>query len=490
MAGAQSQFGALETLIFLLALIFGTVCSLTSKIMLSMKSIGMTGEIEDFSFPLFQVLGMFLGMVSALPLHALVLRFRIPFPGYVHENPSPARSGVYTQINSSIQDSSHNAIKGDEKSSSSSNKQHPLWLYFVLVVPAIFDLLASALCMFGLRYVDVSIYQMLRGSSIVFVALLKQFVMKDRLRKFQWLGVFWNVVSIFLIGATAIGGGEEEADSAAASSGEQVIVNSATRTITGILLILAGALVQSLQYAFEERIMSLEDEDGNEQAMNAPPLLLIGMEGFWGTIICVAVLYPLAYFTPGPDHGSIENPFNTLAMIRNSTSVQFIFTIYFFSILIFNILAVLVTFTLSALHHCILDNFRPITVWATDLIIYYYVTTSLGEQWTSYSWLQILGCAVLIYGTAIYNAPGAGGLRLTGKCTLIDCGFDFSQEYSEVEEKAHAEGDAVPKSQLSTMSPFLSPRSRQNRENRLNEENSYGAVVDGGKRQRASSINV
>ncbi len=37
----------------------------------------------------------------------------------------------------------------------------------------------------------------------MFVALLKQFVLGDRLKKYMWVGIFWNVVSIFLIGQCA-----------------------------------------------------------------------------------------------------------------------------------------------------------------------------------------------------------------------------------------------------------------------------------------------
>ncbi len=52
--------------------------------MLSMKSVGITGEMEDFSFPLFQTFGMFLGMTAGLLMHWAVLAYKIPFPGYVH----------------------------------------------------------------------------------------------------------------------------------------------------------------------------------------------------------------------------------------------------------------------------------------------------------------------------------------------------------------------------------------------------------------------
>ena len=67
-------------------------------------------------------------------------------------------------------------------------------------------------------------------------------------------------------------------------------------------------------------------------AIPAPPLLMIGMEGVWGTFLCVAILYPLAYYLPGNDHGCYENFENTIAMIRNSTTIQIWFVVYFFVI--------------------------------------------------------------------------------------------------------------------------------------------------------------
>jgi hypothetical protein len=134
-------------LVFIFALVAGTCCSLTSKVMLSMKSTGITGEVENFSFPLFQTFGMFLGMNAALFMHFGVKYFRIPFPGYVHEN----GKGQYVDASGDIVDAP---------------KPIPGWMYYVLIFPSIFDLVATSLCMFGLRHVNVSIYQMLRGGEL------------------------------------------------------------------------------------------------------------------------------------------------------------------------------------------------------------------------------------------------------------------------------------------------------------------------------------
>lgn len=239
--------------------------------------------------------------------------------------------------------------------------------------------------------------------------------------------------------------------------------------------------------------MTVSAED--EEMPPIPPLLLIGMEGLWGTVICVTVIYPLAYYIPGVDHGSFENPWNTWAMFVNTPSIQHVFIVYFFSILMYNMLAVLVTFMLDSVWHAILDNFRPITVWGADLFIFYFITVALGEQWTAWSYIQLFGMIVLLYGTAIYNAPNPGSIQLTGGASsfFIDC----SDEYMRIqaEEEAHLLVPSTPKTPgrvpyyeglkpATLMSPAVVDRERERRlQHRLERGESprsrpggYGAV--------------
>ena len=87
---------------------------------------------------------MFFGMTVGLVMHFIVLKFRIPFPGYDHSDYNPVSTS-------------------DSEITTTSKKTLPLSMYGLLVIPSLFDLVATALCMFGLRYVNVSVYQMLRG---------------------------------------------------------------------------------------------------------------------------------------------------------------------------------------------------------------------------------------------------------------------------------------------------------------------------------------
>lgn len=182
--------GLFELIVFVSAIVFGTACSILSKTMMSLHGKGKTGELEQFEKPIFQskksnerkcehehqkiylwsrskpksfcltAFGMFLGMCFGLVMHYIVCWFRIPFPGYTHG--ASASNGVGT---ASSERSSLLAKKDGIPTENSGGQQSvPTWMYFFLAIPAIFDLGATALCMMGLRYIDVSIYQLLRGS--------------------------------------------------------------------------------------------------------------------------------------------------------------------------------------------------------------------------------------------------------------------------------------------------------------------------------------
>merc|ERR1712190_711032 len=148
-------------------------------------------------------------------------------------------------------------------------------------------------------------------------------------------------------------------------------------------------------------------------------------------------------------------------------TIQIAFTVYFFSIFFYNFFACLVTFMLNSVWHAILDNFRPLTVWITDLYIYYYVIPSLGEAWTIFSWIQVGGMVVLLYGTAIYNAPFPGSVLLKGEWYSL--GMDFSKEYLALSDEQDA--SMIEEAfRASAMGTPMSPRSPNRRMSSLRAE--------------------
>ena len=56
------------------------------------------------------------------------------------------------------------------------------------------------------------------------------------------------------------------------------------------------------------------------------------MTGFWGTVLCVVIVFPLAYWLPGDDHGSYEEPFSSWETVMSSTNIQIALVVYIFAV--------------------------------------------------------------------------------------------------------------------------------------------------------------
>merc|ERR1719195_2099910 len=117
------------------------------------------------------------------------------------------------------------------------------------------------------------------------------------------------------------------------------------------------------------------------------------------------VVYPVLYVLPGSDLGHMEDFFDTLEMIRNSTTLATIIAVFFFSCASFNATGIAVTAALSGVHRMMLDASRTLMIWAFGLYVHYYVDSSspFGESLTDYSGLQLVGFAILVTGQTVYG---------------------------------------------------------------------------------------
>jgi hypothetical protein len=312
-AGGEKQKDLLDLLIFLAAVFSGTICSVTSKILFDMKDDRADGQ-QQFDKPIAQVLGMFMAMVLGLPFHWLVIACKISFPGYeryanrprnillspkkptippIDVDRTPRMYGASTREERKrliVPNGDGNYDPNNHLEMEISPKPHylddnyydddddqiiPLHTYLYLLIPAAFDCIATVLCMIGLLYMDVSMYQLLRGSGIIFVAMLRQVVLHQHLFRFQWVGVAWNVVSVVLVGCAATLAAAASQQSLENDNGSSTTITTNMRSaLIGVVFMLAGTLVQAMMFVFEEKVMTSDE-------IKVPPLLLFGMEGFW-----------------------------------------------------------------------------------------------------------------------------------------------------------------------------------------------------------------
>jgi len=377
---------ARAAMVFLIGLAAGTGCTITSKMLFQMSAPNSFGTMQKFTPPLFQTWVMFVGMAFALPAHYFAEWRR-------RANATAEELAI---------------ISREPKVTSKT--------YMMLAIPSVFDLIATCLMVLGLLYTNASVWMLLRGGGIIFVALMKHFVLHDALKPAMWAGVGIIALGVALVGmASTVGEAQQEEQGrrlgARDAGGDEAGgdgVSAPGDALFGVLITLAGTFVQSVQYTYEEKVMSGD--------VSAPPWLLIGVEGVTGTLLSTFVLYPIAWFLPGDDNGSYEDPMNTFSMVYNSRTILGLSLTFCVLVFILNAFSVLVTYLMSSVWHAILDNFRPITIWAVQLAVYYCVSDGkYGEAWTAGSWLELGGMALLLVGTAVYNGSlPVPGLTLPG----------------------------------------------------------------------------
>lgn len=372
---------------FVLGLIGGTFSAVFCKMSFDSLSEGLTpGEFKTFDKPVMILFLMFSGMVPAYFFWLLQQSFR---PAFDREVLTPR-------------------------------------MMFLLIIPCLCDLLCTLLLLMAQLYITASMWQMLRGTVIIITALLKRTVLNHKLRLHMWIGVLIITVAMVLVACTSLFG---QADPSATAKDPRI----------GVLLVMLGCLAQGVQYVFEEKVMAQD---------SVPPLVVIGFEGIWGALLSLVVVYPLAYILPGNDQGSLENPFDSIAMIYNSSTLQFLLLAFIVTVTVYNCMAVYVTRYLSSIWHAILDNFRPITIWGADLALFYYLMpgSGFGEEWTSGSWLQLGGLMVLFFGTAVYN----------GSIMICDHGYsEISTDSVVVENDSMIKTDASMTTAALTRSPMV-----------------------------------
>ena len=351
-----------KVIIFVLAVLMQSFASICAKIIMSMGNSNNNSDgvavVGTEQHSLLLTFGMFVSMSFALVVHALVMYFRIPFPGYNHRlivtstnnNTSVAVGGQDSGESGSVGDDSFVVSNGIRKmlnhaeSGDTIGMTHhtdsdadntigmtqytsdaddtlddnyilinemdnistdftslplfqlgynvakkeskimgqPLSMYFIIAIPTLLDITATALSVAGLYYLDVSLYQMICNSNIVFVALMKHHILKNYLHKFQWVGMFWIVVSVFIGGISAMLVDQMSRSSNVTAENDGV---SVTDTLIGVLLVIAGTILNAVLVVVEEKLMKLD--------VPVPLLLLIGIEGLWGVVLSIFVMFPI-----------------------------------------------------------------------------------------------------------------------------------------------------------------------------------------------------
>ncbi|KAL0233165.1 hypothetical protein GEMRC1_011910 [Eukaryota sp. GEM-RC1] len=285
-----------------LMMIFGTGTMISAKLLLDSKSIGRDGKLKHFDKPWFQSTTMFMSMSFCM------LFF---FEGQRRDRKRLAT----TVISSKSINSEEILIPADVPVEKVPDRRS----YFLISIPALLDLLATTVMTFSLILLPVSTMQLLRGSMVVFSAILNVVLLRRKLLPYRWFGVLFVTIGIIMIGFSSVLSSHDEGGSGAAM-------------VVGIVLCIASQFLQALQIVTEDHLLS---------GVSCIPTQVVGMEGVWGTVFCAVIFIPLAQVFKVFSFG--EDTIDTVVMLSNNKSLLIISGVYCVSILLLNYAGMTVT---------------------------------------------------------------------------------------------------------------------------------------------------
>uniref|UniRef100_A0A5S6QLH3 EamA domain-containing protein n=1 Tax=Trichuris muris TaxID=70415 RepID=A0A5S6QLH3_TRIMR len=328
----------------------GTLNTLAAKWADMMHSLG-----QPFNHPFLQSLCMFIGEFSCLPAYFLVK--------YIRNRRS--RHSV--------------DLVSDEAELSTSSDERPKFNILIFLPATLCDMTATSIMYVGLTMTNASSFQMLRGATIIFTGIFSVAFLGTALKLYKWLGMLLVLCGLVIVGLSDL----LFADAASADSADP------KRMISGDLLILIAQIIIALQMVYEQRFVN---------KYNAPPMLVVGLEGLFGfilmTVICVCFYFVKAQppFTVDPEMRLENVPFAFRQIAANSLILLPILGLIV-SIAFFNFAGISVTKEIDAPTRMVLDSVRVFFIWAVSLL----------AGWQHFVVMQLGGFFVLLFGMLIYN---------------------------------------------------------------------------------------
>ncbi len=378
----------------------GTLANVISKILYTLEAPGRHHHVKPFSKPWFATLLMFVGMLICLPCSLLWRKFLKR-----HNHNASSAEGGNNNNNSSEQEVpllAHEHGSQQEQSTvsleSMAEASVAWWRkYDAILFPTLFDLFASGLLSIGLLYTTASLYQMIRGTEIIFTAIFSVFLLHRRLNSLNITGLALCALGLSVVGYSGFLSSKEDQHNHPSTT--------ASQTLLGILLIVTAEAVQALQIVAEDFLMSAADTQ-------IPPVEVVGYEGVFGVILMSAVVLPGLQFSRfgSEGNGLQEDTVESFKMLSRSPRLVQCALAYVVLMAGYNLAGMMVTENMGALSRTVAETARTLLVWTMNLGLYYKVQIKeaegghLGEPWTEYSWMQLVGFVIMVGGTACYAA--------------------------------------------------------------------------------------
>lgn len=377
-------------------LLSGTISGITSKVLYSYEADGECGR-HKFNKPYFLTMAMFIGEALCLLFYfgGRYLDSRKTAPLDSHFTSIQKHDGgvIGQPLMNALSESpaSPSTPSDSEGSSNQQSAARPPRYYFLIL--SCFDLSATCLSLVGLKYIDLSTYSMLRGSMVVFTVIFSALILRAKYAPKQIASIVVVVLGLTVVGCVGFLRTRFPASNTPSSDGDS---HTITDQAIGLTLVTLGSGLNAAQNVVEELLLK-------KYVVPVHPLEVVGWEGVFGLMTSSFILLPVLTRIPGDDCGQQEDTLDSLKMMGNDGGVIGLVLPYLLALAFMNWSSVAISQVLTAVHRQLATAVRTALIWMVDLFIYYVISTSIGEYWDNWSWLQLVGFGVLMSGTISFS---------------------------------------------------------------------------------------
>jgi drug/metabolite transporter (DMT)-like permease len=294
---------------------------------------------------------------------------------------------------------------------------------YILALPALCDFIGSTIMTFALVFLPGSIYQMTRGSIMLFTAAFSKIFLKSKIYIHQILALVCIFVGIGLVGLSTIVFPHKEEDPNPNPDLKPDDQGGNGMVIFGFVGLIIAQLFSAAQFVIEEKIVNKYE---------VHPLQMVGWEGIWGALMYIIVLVIFYFINCQPknkmcfnytdngiDVAKLEDWIFSFRQIANSWYIAIFSIFYICCISAYNYVGITITKYVSSPARAVMDNARTVIIWAFFLIPVWKNTEDYKDNQEYFNFLELIGFIFLIIGTLVYNEfliiPFAGLDRYTKK---------------------------------------------------------------------------
>lgn len=329
----------------------GAFSTVFSNVLFHFSARGSHNYDKDFRKPWFQVWGMFFAMI--------LLIFGTPIFNKCRKNNKIPRKPIEGLI-----------------------------IFRKMAIPAIFNLISGILSSIACLYLAPSIWQMFRGSTLIFTAFTNRIFHHTPFDIPDVFGIFFTFLGLIFVAASSV---------ITAYNGQTLNYGSSIQLeLMSFFLILLSQGFHAIQTILEE--FSFRDTNATEYEFAS-------YEGIWGIFYTTFIMMPIANIIPESwGEGLFESSVDSLYMLTHSWQLFLLLIIYIISITLFNLSFIFVTEFSTRKERNICDALRPIAVWVMSVIVCYSVPRiNAGEPASLFTLIELVGFLLMFFGSCIYN---------------------------------------------------------------------------------------